>query len=144
MATTMTMNEAGIVEKVAEARASFRGGRTRPGSWRRAQLEALKPLLKKEESAIFEAFWADLRKPRLEGYLTEVGFVIGEIDDTLEHLEKWMRPERKHTSLLAQPGRSWTTHDPLGVVLVIGAWNYPINLLLAPWSARWPAAMRRS
>ena len=132
MATTMTMNGAGIVEKVAEARASFRGGRTRPGSWRRAQLEALKALLKKEESSIFEALWADLRKPRLEAYLTEVGFVIGEIDDALEHLEKWMRPERKHTSLLAQPGRSWTTHDPLGVVLVIGAWNYPINLLLAP------------
>ena len=50
MATTTTMNGAGIVEKVAEARASFRGGRTRPGSWRRAQLEALKALLKKEES----------------------------------------------------------------------------------------------
>ena len=132
MATTMTMNGAGIAEKVAEARASFRGGRTRPASWRRAQLEALKALLKNEESSIFEALWADLRKPRLEAYLTEVGFVIGEIDDALEHLEKWMRPERKHTSLLAQPGRSWTTHDPLGVVLVIGAWNYPINLLLAP------------
>ena len=55
------------MEKVAKARASFRGGRTRPGSWRRAQLEALKALLKKEESAIFEALWADLRKPRLEG-----------------------------------------------------------------------------
>ena len=131
-ATATTMNGAGIAEKVADARASFRGGRTRPASWRRAQLEALKALLKKEESRIFEALWADLRKPRLEAYLTEVGFVIGEIDDSLEHLEKWMRPERKHTSLLAQPGRSWTTHDPLGVVLVIGAWNYPINLLLAP------------
>jgi aldehyde dehydrogenase (NAD+) len=130
MATTM--NGAGIAKKVVEARASFRGARTRPSSWRRAQLEALKALLKKEESRIFEALWADLRKPRLEAYLTEVGFVKGEIDDALEHLEKWMRPERKHTSLLAQPGRSWTTHDPLGVVLVIGAWNYPINLLLAP------------
>jgi aldehyde dehydrogenase (NAD+) len=127
-----TSSETGIVEKVAKARASFRGGRTRPGSWRRAQLEALKALLKKEESAIFEALWADLRKPRLEGYFSEVGFVIGEIDDALQHLERWMKPERKHTSLLAQPGRSWTTHDPLGVVLVIGAWNYPINLLLAP------------
>ena len=130
MATTNS--GAGIGEKVAKARASFRAGRTRPASWRRAQLEALKALLKKEESAIFEALWADLRKPRLEAYLTEVGFVIGEIDDALEHLEKWMRPERKHTSLLAQPGRSYTTHDPLGVVLIIGAWNYPINLLLAP------------
>jgi len=127
-----TIGGAGIAEKVAEARASFRGGRTRPESWRRAQLEALKALLKKEESAIFEALWADLRKPRLEGYFSEVGFVIGEIDDALQHLERWMRPERKHTTLLAQPGRSWTTHDPLGVVLVIGAWNYPINLLLAP------------
>ena len=88
--------------------------------------------------------WADLRKPRLEGHLTEVGFVINEIDDTLQHLDRWMKPERKHTSLLAQPGRSWTTHDPLGVVLIIGTWNYPVQLLLAPWSAPWPAATRRS
>ena len=49
-----------------------------------------------------------------------------------EHLDRWMRPERTHTSLLAQPGKSWTTHDPLGVVLVIGTWNYPVQLLLAP------------
>jgi aldehyde dehydrogenase (NAD+) len=123
---------AGVVEKVAKARASFRSGRTRSISWRRSQLEALKRLLKKEGSAIFEALWSDLRKPRLEGYLTEVGFVIAEIDDTLQHLERWTKPERKHTSLLAQPGRSWTTHDPLGVVLIIGTWNYPVQLLLAP------------
>jgi aldehyde dehydrogenase (NAD+) len=121
-----------IVERVAKARASFRDGRTRDVSWRRAQLEALKRLLKEEESAIFEALWADLRKPRLEGYLTEVGFVIAEIDDALQHLDRWMKPERTHTSLLAQPGKSWTTHDPLGVVLVIGTWNYPVQLLLAP------------
>ena len=127
-----TIGGAGIAEKVAEARASFRGGRTRPGSWRRAQLEALKSLLRKEESAIYEALWADLRKPRMEGYFSEVGFVIGEIDDALHHLDRWMKPERKHTTLLAQPGHSWTTHDPLGVVLIIGTWNYPINLLLAP------------
>ena len=132
MIATMTMNVAGIVEKVAEARARFRGWRTRPGSWHRVQLEALKSLLKKEESRIFEALWADRRKPRLEPYRTEVGFVISEIDDALGHLERWMRPERKHTWLLAQPGRSWTIHDPLAVVLIIGAWNYPINLLLAP------------
>ena len=86
MATTNS--GAGIVEKVAKARASFRGGRTRARLLAPAQLEALKALLKKEESAIFEALWADLRKPRLEAYLTEVGFVIGEIDDALEHLDK--------------------------------------------------------
>src|SRR3954454_10462378 len=122
MATTIS--GAGIAGEGAEARASFRGGRTRPVSWRRAQLEALKRLLKEEESAIFEALWADLRKAPLEGYLTEVGFVIAEIDDALQHLDRWMKPERTHTSHLAQPGKSWTTHDPLGVVLVIGTWNY--------------------
>src|SRR4051812_28169654 len=132
MALQLMNTGSSVVEAVAEARASFRSGRTRPVSWRRAQLEALKRLLKEEESAIFEALWADLRKPRLEGYLTEVGFVIEEIDDALRHLDGWMKPERKHTSLLAQPGRSWTTHDPLGVVLVIGTWNYPVQLLLAP------------
>ena len=112
MANATTGSGAGIAEKVAEARASFRLGRTRPEAWRRAQLEALKALLKKEESAIFEALWADLRKPRLEGYFSETGFVIGEIDDALRHLDRWMRPERKHTTLLAQPGRSWTKPWP--------------------------------
>lgn len=121
-----------IVERVAKARASFRGGRTHDVSWRRTQLEALKRLLKEEESAIFEALWADLRKPQLEGYLTEVGFVIAEVNDALQHLDRWMKPERTHTSLLAQPGKSWMAHDPLGVVLVIGTWNYPVQLLLAP------------
>ncbi len=132
MATAMASKATRIEEKVAKARASFRAGRRRPAPWRRAQLEALKSLLKKEESAIFEALWEDLRKPRLEGYFTEVGFVIAEIDDALQHLDRWMKPERKHTTLVAQPGRSWTTHDPLGVVLVIGTWNYPVQLLLAP------------
>ena len=74
--------------QVAKVRASFRSGRTRPVAWRRSQLEALKRLLEEEESAIFEALWADLRKPRLEGYLTEVGFVSAEIDDALWHLDR--------------------------------------------------------
>jgi hypothetical protein len=91
-----------IVESVAKARASFRGGRTRDVSWRRAQLEALKRLLKNEESAIFEALWADLRKPRLEGYLTEVGFVVEEIDDTLRHLDGWMKPGYTAQSILGR------------------------------------------
>ena len=129
---TMTMNGAGIAEKVAEATGDLPRRADSPRLLAPRAARGLEALLKKEESSIFEALWADLRKPRLEAYLTEVGFVIGEIDDALEHLDKWMKPERKHTSLLAQPGRSWTTHDPLGVVLVIGAWNYPVQLLLAP------------
>lgn len=132
MASESTGRGDAIAETVAKARACFRSGHTRPASWRRSQLEALKRLLKDGESALFEAMGADLRKPKLESYMTEVGFVASEVDDALRHLARWMAPERKHTPLLAQPGRSWTTHDPLGVVLVISAWNYPVQLLLAP------------
>ncbi len=127
-----TGTDLGISEKVSKLRASFRKGHTRPVAWRRDQLKALKNLLKEQESAIAEALWADLRKPKFEGFLTEYGLVTHEIDHTLRHLDEWMKPVRCHTPIAAQPGRSWMTHDPLGVVLVIGAWNYPVQLLLAP------------
>ena len=34
--------------------------------------------------------------------------------------------------LAVRPARAWTELTPLGVVLVIGPWNYPLQLLLAP------------
>jgi aldehyde dehydrogenase (NAD+) len=39
------------------------------------------------------------------------------------------------TPLVGQPGKSWVQPEPLGVVLVIGAWNYPLQLVLAVLAA---------
>src|SRR5579863_7982941 len=117
---------------VGRLRAAFHSGRTRPLSWRVEQLKALKALLTDKDEEICEALWSDLRKPPLEAEISEQGFVIAEIDHILAHLADWLKPSRVHVPLISQPGRARILHEPLGVVLIIGAWNYPVNLLLTP------------
>jgi aldehyde dehydrogenase (NAD+) len=116
-------------------RAAFDSGRTRPIEWRKAQLRALRKLLGEGERELLEALRLDLGKSPTEGHLTEVGFARGEVDHALRHLDAWVRPVRVPTPLLQQPGHARIHHDPLGVVLVIGPWNYPTQLVLAPLAA---------
>jgi len=113
-------------------RAAFRSGRTRPLPWRRRQLEGLVRMLQTHEAEILDALRADLGKPALEGYLTEIGFVTGAIGEMLRNLQRWNRPERVRTPLTVGPGTSRLLPEPLGTVLVIAPWNYPVQLLLVP------------
>jgi len=113
-------------------RETFSSGRTRPLAWRKAQLEALRAMLVEQEAVLVRALRADIGKSDFEGFLTDIGFVIAEIDHGLAHLRRWMKPKRVGTPLILQPGSSRVVHEPLGVALIIGAWNYPVQLSLAP------------
>lgn len=113
-------------------RRSFDSGRTRSAAWRIEQLRALRRMVKEREDEILDALHADVGKPPLEGYTTEVGYTIGAIDHTLKHLAKWMAPEKVTTTLVAQPGSSRIHKEPLGVVLIIAPWNYPFQLAVGP------------
>ncbi|MFD5441826.1 aldehyde dehydrogenase family protein [Streptomyces tendae] len=127
------MNDIDVV--VDRLRATFRSGRTKPLVWRRTQLTKLRDLFTENREAIADALHADLRKPRPEAYAVEVDFPIKEIDHTLEHLEQWLAPEPVASSALAHlPAGSTagTQYEPLGTVLVIAPWNYPVQLLLVP------------
>lgn len=73
-----------------------------------------------------------LKKSAEESWVTEVGFLIAEINHTLKHLHRWMKPEKVSTNLVNLPGKSSIYKEPLGVVLIIGPWNYPLQLLLTP------------
>jgi aldehyde dehydrogenase (NAD+) len=117
---------------VAGLRATFESGRTRPRAWRHGQLTALRKMLVEREAEILDALAADLGKPRLEAWATDVGFVINEIDDASKHLRRWMKPSRVGTPLVTKPARASLVPQPLGVVLVIAPWNYPVQLVLAP------------
>ena len=117
---------------VEHLRASFCAGRTRPIEWRRVQLERMHSMLEREEEAFADALATDLGKPTIEGWATELAFVVNEIDYTLEHLDEWMKPQKIHTPLTSQPARSRIVAEPLGVALVIAPWNYPLQLLLGP------------
>lgn len=117
---------------VQTLRSTFATGRTRDAAWRTAQLRALHRMLTEQEEPLLEALRADLGKPAIEAFLTEIAFVRAEVDVTLKHLRRWMRPERVGIPVKQQPGRARIHRDPLGVVLIIGPWNYPVQLLLAP------------
>ncbi len=110
----------------------FQSGATRSYDFRIKQLKLLKQALLKNEKAIYEALQADLGKSAEESWVTEVGFTIGEINFALKNLARWMKPQKVSTNLMNLPSRSYVYKEPLGVVLIISAWNYPLQLLLSP------------
>ena len=81
---------------------------------------------------MFGALKSDLGKSAFEGWAGETYLIAGELKHARKHLASWMRPKRVRTPLLAQPGVSKVYAEPLGVVLNIAPWNYPIQLALAP------------
>ncbi|WLW57732.1 aldehyde dehydrogenase family protein [Streptomyces sp. YU58] len=118
---------------VARLRATFRTGRTKPVEWRTTQLRRLREMLTENGADLAAALHADLGKSSTEAFRTEIDFTVREIDHTLDHLADWLRPESAPVPAhLGGDARAWTQYDPLGVVLVIAPWNYPLQLLLAP------------
>jgi aldehyde dehydrogenase (NAD+) len=113
-------------------RAHFDTGATRPYDARRAALKALKAALRAHEEELLAAMQADMRKPRFEAYMSDIGLVHAAIDHALEHLKEWMRPHRVPSPLAIQVAESHVHVEPLGVVLIIAPWNYPVLLLLSP------------
>lgn len=124
-----------IATSVQRLRATYDSGLTRPASWRINQLQQLQLLLSEHENALLSALNADLGKSSAEGWLTELGYLHSDIKHTTKRLRKWMRPQRVSQPLMAWPGRSYRYPEPLGVVLIMGAWNYPLQLLLSPMVA---------
>ncbi|WP_250460039.1 aldehyde dehydrogenase family protein [Microbulbifer litoralis] len=117
---------------VAGLRTYFHSGTTADPGWRRQQLGQLRKMLVDNERRFLEALEQDLHKAPLEAFMTEVSATCGDIDHALKHLKKWVQPRRASTPMVAQPGKSYIQPEPLGVVLIIGAWNYPLQLLLSP------------
>ena len=118
---------------VTRLRATFRTGRTKPVEWRKAQLGRLRELLTEHGKDLAAALHADLGKSSTVSFRTEIDFTIREIDHTLDHLDGWLRPEPAPVpERLGADAAAWTQYDPLGVVLVIAPWNYPLQLLLTP------------
>jgi aldehyde dehydrogenase (NAD+) len=113
-------------------RATFDTGRTADLGWRRRQLGRLAALLEENERLLIAALARDLGKPAFDAWLADLLTTRDEAAHALRHLDTWARPARHQVPVLAQPGRAWTEPHPIGVVLVIAPWNYPVQLLLGP------------
>ena len=112
--------------------AYFRSQRTKSTPERKALLQQFKKMLVENEQQLYKAVHADFGKSEHEAFLTEVAILIKDIEEAQRSLVKWTQAQRVPTNLVNLPGRSFIVPEPLGVCLVIGAWNYPIQLSLAP------------
>ena len=97
-----------------------------------ARLRKLRDTLVQRREALYQALYADFRKPAAEVESTEVLVVLMELDHALKHVTQWMKPRRVPTPLLLAGTRSQVRYEPKGVVLILAPWNYPFQLVMAP------------
>ncbi|MCW3472714.1 aldehyde dehydrogenase family protein [Rhodococcus pyridinivorans] len=119
-------------ELVAGVRAIHASGRTRSLEWRLKQLDGLSRLVKERESDFAEALAADLGRSPSETWLGDLAGTAGEIDYARKHLKGWMKRRKESLPMAQRPGSAWVQYEPVGTVLIIGPWNYPVFLTLSP------------
>ncbi|XP_064078135.1 aldehyde dehydrogenase, dimeric NADP-preferring-like isoform X2 [Macrobrachium nipponense] len=115
---------------VDKARQAFKEGRTRDVEFRRQQLNQLRKMYVENEQMFLEALKSDLRKPHLEAVIFETDFMLKDLDYILSRLDDWVKT--KEVPSIVPEDKSYIYSDPYGVVLVMGAWNYPAQLTLIP------------
>jgi len=124
----------------------LRGAVRRAPAWtlaeRRDRLRALERAILRRRRAIRQALWDDFRKPAFETDATEIIVTLAELRHSRTHLREWMTPERVATPPSLFGASSEIRYEPKGVVLILGPWNYPFQLVFAPLVAALAAGNR--
>ncbi len=121
-----------VQSAIAKQRTFFATGETKNYDFRLAQLKKLLDLIQGNDKLILEAVYADLSKPAIEAYGSEVLITLSEIKYAIKHLHKWMKPQKVGTPINLFPSSSYIYSEPLGVVLIVAPWNYPFALTIQP------------
>lgn len=119
-------------EIIDSQRSFFNSGSTKNVEFRITQLKKLSVLLRSNEPKLYQAIYEDFKKSEFETYATELALIYHDIDEAIKKIKKWSRRKKVKTNLTNFPARSFIIPEPLGVSLIIGAWNYPYLLSLAP------------
>ncbi|KAL1215771.1 Aldehyde dehydrogenase family 3 member I1 [Cardamine amara subsp. amara] len=117
---------------VDELRNNFTTGRTKGYEWRISQLQNIAKMIDEKERCITEALYQDLSKPELEAFMAEISNTKSSCMLAIKELKNWMAPETVKTSVTTFPSSAEIVSEPLGVVLVISAWNFPFLLSVEP------------
>ena len=111
---------------------------------RKQDLLALKNMLIENREAIIDAISRDYgNRSRHESLFAEIIAVSDGINDTIKHLKKWMKPQKRHVDVTLYPGaKNRVIPQPLGVIGIIVPWNFPVNLSFLPLAFAFAAGNR--
>lgn len=121
-----------ILHDVSVLRDSFASDLPRPLEARLDMLDRLRRAIVQETPRLRQALARDLGKSRAEAGITEIGFLLTDIDHIRKHLRSWLRPQKAAVGTLLAPASVRLHREPLGTVLIIAPWNYPLQLMLSP------------
>ncbi|MBF0450280.1 MAG: aldehyde dehydrogenase [Candidatus Magnetomorum sp.] len=96
------------------------------------QLRKLYSVIKDNEKYLMQAIYDDFKKSEFDTYTNELALLYCDIKDAIQKVKQWAKPKKVRTNMINFPSKSYIIAEPLGVTLVIGAWNYPYQLSLVP------------
>jgi len=121
------------IKKIVEDQNSFfNSNKTKDIAFRIITLKKLINIIKENEKELYKAIYSDFKKSEFETYLTEISLIYNELNDSIRNLKKWSKKRKVRTNLANFPAKSYIFPEPLGTILVISAWNYPILIALTP------------
>ncbi|XP_077398154.1 aldehyde dehydrogenase, dimeric NADP-preferring-like isoform X2 [Festucalex cinctus] len=118
-----------VIQRTREA---FVSGRSRPLEFRLQQLQALQRMITEREVEITTALKQDISRSQYDTSLLELIGIDNEINLALKKLREWAAPRPVEKNFFTISDEAYIQPEPLGVVLIIGAWNYPWAVTLIP------------
>ncbi|KAI8138040.1 Aldehyde/histidinol dehydrogenase [Fennellomyces sp. T-0311] len=125
-----------IEDSVSVVRGHFVAGKPRDMYWRKFQLSRLYQLVKDHEEKFYEALAKDMGKSRHEALMGDISPLLEECLYFMDNIERLAKDERVQArQAMNRFDECIIRKDPLGVVLILGCWNYPVQLPLVPFAA---------
>ena len=116
-----------IENKVLKLKNTYKTRKTQNVEWRREQLKALERMLTEEAPAIQAAAYKDFHRSAFDSYVVDVRALEIECQEAIRQLNTWTKDIPASVTFVQFPSSSFLRPEPLGTVLILGTWNFPMS-----------------